>query len=247
MKKRKLHQVVCGIYKITNVFNQKFYIGSAVDCLDRWMKHKSSANKQKHHSKHFQRSWNKYGTGGFSFEVIEIVENETDLIKREQFYLDTLKPWDRKIGYNICKIAGNLLGTKRTVRQKKMFSLLQKGRIPWNKGLTKEQHPSLMKMSLHRLQNYSGDNAPNKGRKHTENAKKKMRAKRSKQIITLEHKKSMAITRRKTAKINEKQAEEIRSLYKLGNYSQYKLGKMFGIARSTVQQIVEGRTWKSYE
>ena len=41
-----------------------------------------------------------------------ILENckEDELLEREQYYLDLLEPWKRKIGYNIRKIADNNRG-----------------------------------------------------------------------------------------------------------------------------------------
>jgi group I intron endonuclease len=97
-----------GIYKITNNVNGKFYIGSAKSLSSRWRLHKSQLKNNKHHSIYLQRSFNKYGYSSFSFEIIECCEIE-DLIEREQFYLDSLKPQ-----YNMAKIAGNCLGVKHS-------------------------------------------------------------------------------------------------------------------------------------
>ena len=46
-----------------------------------------------------------------------------------------------------------------------------------------------------------------------------------------------------TAKLNEKQVLEMRRLFKTGEYSQAELGRMFGVCRSTVNQIVHRTTW----
>jgi group I intron endonuclease len=46
----------------------------------------------------------KYGFSKFSLEILEYCNIE-DLLKREQYYIDLLKP-----EYNICKIAGSPLG-----------------------------------------------------------------------------------------------------------------------------------------
>jgi len=101
-----------GIYKITNLLNGNFYIGSAASkggFKSRWYKHLFLLKNKNHHSKHLQSAWDKYGKNSFVFEIIEIIENRNSIIIREQYYLDTLKP-----EYNTCKIAGSPLGVKHT-------------------------------------------------------------------------------------------------------------------------------------
>jgi group I intron endonuclease len=105
------------IYKIKNITNNKIYIGSAIDFNSRVRVHKFQLRNNKHHSKYLQRAWNKYGENSIEFEIIEIVNDENKLILKEQFWIDLLKP-----EYNICKIAGSLLGTKRAKEQKLKMS-----------------------------------------------------------------------------------------------------------------------------
>lgn len=53
-----------------------------------------------------------YGFDGFTLEILEYCES-SDLIKREQHYINLLKP-----EYNILKIAGSVLGVKRSEETK---------------------------------------------------------------------------------------------------------------------------------
>ena len=107
-----------GIYKIYHIYNTNIlYIGSASSrkkwregFLQRWAGHCRKLNNNAHNSTFLQNVVNKYGIEGLRFEIVEICEPEICLI-REQFYLDTLKPFGRK-GYNSCKIAGSSLGVK---------------------------------------------------------------------------------------------------------------------------------------
>jgi group I intron endonuclease len=55
-----------------------------------------------------ERALLKYGFSNFSLEILEYCDYE-DLLKREQYYLDTLKP-----KYNIVKIAGSTIGYKHS-------------------------------------------------------------------------------------------------------------------------------------
>jgi group I intron endonuclease len=96
-----------GIYKITNIVNGKFYIGSSEDVDNRWkIEHVGNLRRNQHCNPKLQHSWNFHGGDKFSVEILEEVEPRKELLlEREQYYLDTLKPYDRNIGYNICPTA----------------------------------------------------------------------------------------------------------------------------------------------
>jgi group I intron endonuclease len=97
-----------GVYKIENKNNGRVYIGSAVDFKKRWRQHRNDLNSGRHHSQKLQRAWNKYGEDAFVFAVVEIVFDESELLTREQAWIDF---WDSsKHGYNISPTAGNCRG-----------------------------------------------------------------------------------------------------------------------------------------
>lgn len=89
-----------GVYKITNIKNGKFYIGSSKNVEFRWSEHKKHLNGNYHINKKLQNAWNFYGKENFSFDILETV-NECDLLVKEQFYLNMFKPHMKEIGYNI--------------------------------------------------------------------------------------------------------------------------------------------------
>jgi group I intron endonuclease len=83
---------VSGIYKITNVKNGKFYIGSSTDVKGRIRGHRYLLNSGKHENIHLLSAWNKYGKRAFIFEILETNLNKILLEVKEQEYIDTLKP-----------------------------------------------------------------------------------------------------------------------------------------------------------
>jgi excinuclease UvrABC nuclease subunit len=116
-----------GIYFIKNILTNDLYIGSAVNLRKRSQKHIRELNYNRHHSIILQNSWNKNGSKEFVFEVLEMVYNKENLLIREQFYLDTLKP-----RYNICPNAGSHLGKKASEETRKKMSESKKGeKAPW--------------------------------------------------------------------------------------------------------------------
>ena len=76
-----------GIYKIINVVNNKFYIGSAVDFKRRKTRHFSELRRGKHKNRHLQASWVKYGEQAFVFVVVEEVAPDDDLLAAENRWL----------------------------------------------------------------------------------------------------------------------------------------------------------------
>jgi len=141
-----------GIYKIFNIINNKYYVGSAVLLNARWNTHKCLLRRKTHYNKHLQAAWNKYGENNFIFEIIEKCEKEK-LIEREQYYIDLLKP-----EYNKLKKAFSSLGYKHTSEalkkmrtrvvseeNKKRISEFFKGHTPRNKDkkLSKEHKEKL--------------------------------------------------------------------------------------------------------
>lgn len=122
-----------GIYCIKNKLNNKLYVGSTINFDKRKREHYSYLRRGTHHSTYLQRSFNKYGEINFEFFILETCESEKLLI-REQHYIDVLSP-----RYNICKIAGNSLGVKRSEETKKKLSDVHKGQKPWNKGVPQSE------------------------------------------------------------------------------------------------------------
>jgi len=113
---------ICGIYKIESVIKpQKHYVGSAFNIYERWQQHLSLLRRNKHGNSKLQNHYNKYGKDDLVFSIIIECDKE-DLIKKEQFYIDGLNPW-----FNICKIANNCLGVKRSAETCKRLGLWQKG------------------------------------------------------------------------------------------------------------------------
>lgn len=121
-----------GIYIIFNNQTEDYYIGSTSKTFKRRLsQHISDLKKQKHRNIHLQRAFNKYGWISFTFAIIEVVQDQSNIIPREQYYLDTLKPH-----YNIAIIAEcSSKGRKQTPEQIERLRQINIGRPAWNRGL----------------------------------------------------------------------------------------------------------------
>lgn len=89
-----------GIYKITNLQNNKVYIGQSINIQERWKQHKSELNCHRHQNDHLQKAWDIYGKDNFKFEIIcECSKDELD--DKEIFYISEYNSINRDYGYNI--------------------------------------------------------------------------------------------------------------------------------------------------
>lgn len=79
---------MCGVYKVTNTINGRFYIGQSKDIRLRIAGHRS---RNAYHCGIFKEDIEKYGIDSFVFEVVEECP-EDKLLERERYYIKTLKP-----------------------------------------------------------------------------------------------------------------------------------------------------------
>lgn len=124
-----------GVYMIKNITTNKIYIGSALDFERRFYLHKLNLNKNKHHSRHLQAAWNKYGSSNFEFTILEETSNDKkELLKIEQIYIDKYKSADMNFGYNINPKSDSSLGVKRSSEYRKKSSESRKGKNTGSKN-----------------------------------------------------------------------------------------------------------------
>jgi group I intron endonuclease len=90
-----------GIYEIINLVNNKKYIGQSVDIRTRLNNHKSSLKNNKHHNRHLQAAYNKYGADNFRFNILESDVSINSLDTLERYYIYIFKATNIECGYNI--------------------------------------------------------------------------------------------------------------------------------------------------
>jgi len=154
------------IYKLRNVVNQKFYVGSAVDTRTRFRQHRRLLRGNKHHCKHLQAAWNKYGEDAFKFEIVEQVASREALEAAEDVWLKA------HVGKPYC------------------YNWGRSARAPWRgtKGsglspltgtsISQERKDRLREATLEQWKNSD----PRTGRKHSEEARAKIRERMQKAI-----------------------------------------------------------------
>lgn len=84
-----------GIYKLYFKETSHFYIGSSSTSLfTRLSNHRTLLRSNKHQNTFLQNCFNKYSEEKLDFEILELLQNKStfEILKREQFFINTLKP-----------------------------------------------------------------------------------------------------------------------------------------------------------
>lgn len=91
---------ICGVYSITNIINDKKYIGQSVDIYTRWSNHKSALRNNRHGNKHLQNAWNTYGEENFIFDILSVCDvKDIDTVESE--FIKLFNTMDESFGYNM--------------------------------------------------------------------------------------------------------------------------------------------------
>jgi hypothetical protein len=92
------NETKCGIYKITNILDNKCYIGQSVDIYKRWCDHcKCGCGIDTPKNNKLYAAMEQDGIENFTFELLEECPRE-ELNKKEAFYIDLYESND--YGYN---------------------------------------------------------------------------------------------------------------------------------------------------
>ena len=115
------------VYKIRNLANGKFYLGSSVKPRVRFQTHRRQLRKGTHHCHPLQRAWVKHGEDCFKFEIVEHVEERDALQASEGRWLE--EHHGQPYCYNISKHPEALWrGLRHTDEAKAKVSAAQKGK-----------------------------------------------------------------------------------------------------------------------
>ena len=115
----------CGIYKITNLVNNKAYIGLSYNIFNRFKKHLYSTT-----NKHLNNAFKKYGMNNFKFEILEVCLKEK-CKERERYWIAFYET--NKTGYNKSTGGECTDGYQLNEEIRDKISLKRKNKIAINK------------------------------------------------------------------------------------------------------------------
>lgn len=246
-----------GVYKIACTATGKFYIGSAKDIQHRLARHKSDLSRNVHHNALLQRAVNKYGKDMFEFEILEFIDDTESLLKREQYYLDTLNPCDINVGFNLAVEAGSRLGVPVTEETKAKISKTLTGRkhtedtklkmsgAHKGKKLPEEHYNKWQAGKARYVEKYGH---PMLGREKSKETIEKWRESRKNYKASEETRAKMSLKQKgsnnPSAKLDDNKVIAILELHKLKTYKVREIADLFNVSISAIEGIIYNKTWK---
>lgn len=149
--------IVCSgiIYKITNLINNKIYIGQTIrSFVDRINDYKNGLGNN-----YLNNSFNKYGFNNFKFEIIDTASSINELNLKEINYILQYNSTNKNIGYNL------ELGGRNSSPSPETLEKMSKSHT----GIKQTDH--WIKKRIHEK---GSDNAKKYGRKKTDEDKKRL-------------------------------------------------------------------------
>lgn len=104
-----------GIYCITNIVNNKKYIGYSIDISRRWTTHRRDLRNNKHENSHLQHAQNKYGVDAFEYSIIEECDRE-HLKEREIYWIAFYD--SKNSGYNLSDGGDGIVNPPKDIGKK---------------------------------------------------------------------------------------------------------------------------------
>jgi group I intron endonuclease len=211
------------IYKITNLINQKIYIGKTNNIKKRWNSHKAAAiAKNKKDFSILHKALLKYGFENFKIESLFEYDSEIEALEQEMFLIATLDSRNREIGYNISAGGDGYSGFKyseeykKTMNQEKKITYLGEGNPFYGQHHSDQTKKKLSDLAKERLNN------PFYGKTHSPQSIQKMKENH--------HAKSKYFS--------ETEAEEIRYKRNILKMKYKELSLEYGVSIATLKNIV---------
>lgn len=159
----KNNQPIIGVYKISNIVSNRYYIGYSKNITKRFYTHRCKLRKCCHDNIFLQRAYDLDGEDKFVYEIIHRCNTEKEAKEIELQYLTDLTIRDKLYNLNYNNSGGDLLTThpnKEAIRDK----------------ISKSCAETISKMSAEERKEKYGKNGEKNGmygKTHTEEARKK--------------------------------------------------------------------------
>lgn len=236
------------VYKITNIKNNKIYIGKTNDLEKRWYNHVYDA-LVKNEQTYFYNAIRKYGANIFKIEIIEECDSEILALDKEKYWIATFNCRDRKIGYNMTDGGDGVSGLIHTEKSKdkqrqKMLGrkLTEEHKIKISIGNKGKTQTEVTKQKI--SQANSGENNGMYGKTVSDETREKQSQFQSTRIrnpLTEDHKNIIKEARKNqdmSFRIPIEIKNEIVQLYASGNYTKRQLAEKFGLKYNSVVKII---------
>lgn len=237
---------VCGIYVFENVKSGMSYVGSSRNIYKRFHQHRGTLRKGIHKNINLQTAYNEHGESAFIFVIVELSEDDL-VMKREDEWL--AKHYESGMLYNLHETAtydGNTFSDDTRAR---ISSGLRRhwtnpeNRAAMSKKLMGHENcarPFRIKSPTGEI--IEGRNMAKFCREHglSNGQMSDMMAGKTSHCGGWSN--PDIVFKSKKTKLNPTQIPEIRALFSAGN-KQKDIAIIFGVTRSAIAAVTQGRAW----
>ena len=234
------------IYKITNLLNNKSYIGQTINVDKRKKSHfyLSSVDDDKKNISYIHRSIRKYGEENFIFDVID--ECDSNMVDDLENYfiltLDTLAPH----GYNLINSSKQYRIVSLETRRKLQLKNIGKKSSEETKRKISKAHLGKKiseKQKKHLSETRSGSQNPMYGKVPTEETREKLsksqRKRSERPLISDEHREKMLSAPR--VFVSGETKNKIIEIYKVGKYTKKDIAIIFDLKPNKIVDILRNK------
>jgi group I intron endonuclease len=244
---KEIDNIPMYIYKITNLINNKIYIGQTYSIRERWYRYRSSVKREVDSGMMIVRAMIKYGIENFKIEEIEKCKNRNESNIREKYYIELYDARNTNVGYNIA------LGGDSQWQSAEIIAKIQEGRKKYfelygnpRKGIPlSEKHKKAISIAS------MGKPGTNLGRAFSQEWKDKLSDSNSGQMRNDEVKKTLSNSHTGQIAVNRKldfdQAEEIRKAKFVDGKTLKWIMENYEISGGTIGAILKQITYKFKE
>lgn len=237
-----------GIYIIRNLVSGNFYIGQSQNIITRWEQHCKALQGNRHHNRHLQLAWNKYGKSAFEFHVLEYCLLD-QLDDREQYYLDMHTK--NANCYNIATDARAFArGTKHSVETRNKMSEAKhnisdetRHKMSATRRGRHVSEETRCKISMAQI----GRPSPTLGKKHSDESRQKISKALKGRIVSDETRQKMSEAHsgenHPKSKLTDMDIPEIKRMSNDG-WTQKAIGAYYGVSHTLICRILRGERWK---
>ena len=186
---------ISGIYRIRNLSNNKFYIGSSANLYKRFIDHRTALDRGVHHSIYLQRAYNKYGSRQFIMEVLFLCKKDY-LLYYEQQLINELQP-----SYNMNPLATSNRGYKWSKESREKARVAQLGNT--NAVGHRLSESSKVAISMSRKGKCVGEENGFFGKTHSEDVKNRIKLAHLGKKLSESTKKKISESKKIKVKIND--------------------------------------------
>lgn len=146
-----------GVYRIEDAKSKRFYIGSSVNVLKRWLQHKFRLSRGTHPNPILQNIWS-CDPERLSISTIQSIvgASREQLLAAEQKELDIAGVGTNPLCMNVLPIAGSHLGRKRSAETCERLAAAQRGKTASEEAKAKMRAAKIgKKLTLEHRRNLS--------------------------------------------------------------------------------------------